>query len=309
MIKIGGSKSTGTALLAYPGYAYPNESHYLVHVSGMAWRTPVVFNRRQKVMIRMLGGVMHASPDDLSSDIFQERITPFMAAARKRKSVIITINGVNYRLTKKTRGTGQFFGWVNVPRQHLDLAFQNGETCIPYRVSFDDELVEPAEGIVHIYERVGTSVVSDIDDTIKDSLVADRRALLTNTFLREFRSIEGMPRVYNEWSDRGASFHYVSSSPWQLFESLDEMTDRCGFPRGTMHLRNFRLRDQFLKKFLIRRKGKATAIRTLMKKMPGEISCWSVIQVKGMPRSIAKSAANIPAGSRESSYETWPRVR
>ena len=36
-----------------------------------------------------------------------------------------------------------------------------------------------------------------------------------------------------------------------------------------MHLRNFRLRDQLLKRVIIRRKGKATAIRLLMKNMPG----------------------------------------
>lgn len=35
-----------------------------------------------------------------------------------------------------------------------------------------------------------------------------------------------------------------------------------------MHLRNFRLRDQLLKRVILRRKGKASAIRLLMESMP-----------------------------------------
>ena len=41
------------------------------------------------------------------------------------------------------------------------------------------------------------------------------------------------------------------------------------FPPGTMHLRSFRLRDQLFKRVIIRRKGKASAIRSLMISMPG----------------------------------------
>ncbi len=77
-----------------------------------------------------------------------------------------------------------------------------------------------------------------------------------------------MADVYRQWSQQGASFHYVSSSPWQLFESLHRMNVMNQFPAGTMHLRNFRLRDQLLKKVIIRRHGKTTAIRFLMKHLP-----------------------------------------
>jgi phosphatidate phosphatase APP1 len=114
----------------------------------------------------------------------------------------------------------------------------------------------------------GTCVVSDIDDTIKDSDVGNRKQLLANTFLRDFRSIDGMAEVYRTWSESGASFHYVSSSPWQLYTSLHQMNVSHRFPAGTMHLRNFRLRDQLLKKISLRRQGKTTAIRFLMKHLP-----------------------------------------
>ena len=271
MIRIGApKKSTGTSLLAYPGFAYPDGNVYQVSVSGMAWRTPVKINRRQKMMIRVLGGVMHASPEDLQSELFRTRIEPFMAEAHHRLSIVVTINGIAYRLKKPTRRNGRFFGWLSIPKSKIESCMASSHPSIDYVVSFDDENVTPAEGTIHIYDSNGISVVTDIDDTIKDSKVGDKRALLANTFLKEFRSVDGMAGVYNQWSNCGASFHYVSSSPWQLFESLEEMTGRCGFPPGTMHLRNFRLRDQFLKKvMLISRKGKTTAIKTLMRKMPG----------------------------------------
>ncbi len=132
----------------------------------------------------------------------------------------------------------------------------------------EGQTAEPVEGVVYLYGRSGLSVVSDIDDTIKDSAVGDRRELLVNTFLREFRSIDGMSETYRDWEQSGASFHYVSSSPWQLFKSLEKMHSVHGFPVGTMHLRNFRLRDQLLKKVSIRRRGKAIAIRDLMRNLP-----------------------------------------
>ena len=271
MIRIGNSKKTASAILAYPGFAYPSDQFWRVHVAGIVWQTPVIFNRRQRMMIRMLGGVMQATPDEMEGEMFQSRITPFMAEADHRQSVIVTINGRGYRLRKRTRRNGHFYGWIQVPRKDIEavLSQDSGRSTVPCSVAIEDEKTEPSEGTIHLYQRRGVSVISDIDDTIKDSDVGDRRKLLANTFLKEFRTVPGMSSVYQDWSTHGASFHYVSSSPWQLFESLHQMHFDHGFPLGTMHLRNFRLRDQFLRKVMIRRQGKASAIKLLIKSMPG----------------------------------------
>jgi hypothetical protein len=271
MIRIGGTKNSSSALMAYPGFGYPGLDAWRVHVSGLAWQTPVVLNRRQRMMIRMLGGVMKVAPEDLETDIFQGRILPFMAETDHKLSILITINGVTHRMKKKTRRNGQFHGWLNISPRDIEAAViaNGGHRAMEYSVSIEDESVEPVKGMIHLYRTHGISVVSDIDDTIKDSEVGDRRELLVNTFLREFRSVSGMAEVYNRWFETGASFHYVSSSPWQLFESLCELNSVHGFPIGTMHLRKFRLRDQFLKRVMLRRKGKGSAIKTLIKNMPG----------------------------------------
>ncbi len=271
MIKIGVSKDTDSALLAYPGFGQLEaKTGWRVHVSGLVWQVPVVFSMRQRMMIRMLGGVMQASSDQMSGEVFQSRIVPFMAEADHRRSIIVTIGKTSHRLRKKTRRNGRFSEWVHISEADAQLATEGtgSRQLLRYSVALDDSQVEPVESVIYLYPQNGLSVVSDIDDTIKDSSVGDRRELLANTFLREFRSVDGMANVYQKWSELGAEFHYVSSSPWQLFRSLLDLQTEHAFPAGTLHLRNFRLRDQLLKKVAIRRQGKATAIKSLLKNLP-----------------------------------------
>jgi phosphatidate phosphatase APP1 len=90
----------------------------------------------------------------------------------------------------------------------------------------------------------GLSVISDIDDTIKLSHVTDKSELIKNTFLREFRDVEGMADIYTGLSKRGVAFHYVSGSVWQLYQPIAGFFSEAGFPRGTFHLKHFRLKDR-----------------------------------------------------------------
>jgi phosphatidate phosphatase APP1 len=113
------------------------------------------------------------------------------------------------------------------------------------------------------------SIVSDIDDTIKATEVTSRHSMLANTFLRPFTAIDGMAELYRQWQTVGAAFHYVSSSPWQLFQPLSELCQLSQFPAGSMHLRYFRIRDEMFKRWRPhRRKGKAAIIAGLIKKLP-----------------------------------------
>jgi phosphatidate phosphatase APP1 len=113
-------------------------------------------------------------------------------------------------------------------------------------------------------------VISDIDDTVKFTNVADRRELLRNTLLREFMAIEGMPDVYRRWQQAGAEFHYVSSSPWQLSDCLCRFLGTAGLPAGSMHLKLFRLKDSTpLGRLTARKRSKRRAIEQIMRDFPG----------------------------------------
>jgi phosphatidate phosphatase APP1 len=58
-----------------------------------------------------------------------------------------------------------------------------------------------------------------------------------------------MSDAYRRWESQGASFHYVSGSPWQLFEPLRDLLREAGFPRGSMDMRTVRLRQLRLVRF------------------------------------------------------------
>jgi phosphatidate phosphatase APP1 len=99
-------------------------------------------------------------------------------------------------------------------------------------------------GVIRLLEPTGLSIISDVDDTIKVSEVRDRKALLSNTFVRQFRAVPGMADVYAEWARRGVRFHYLTASPWQLYEPLSEFLRTGDFPPATtFHMRIFRWKD------------------------------------------------------------------
>ncbi len=115
----------------------------------------------------------------------------------------------------------------------------------------------------------GLSVISDIDDTIKISDVTDKKALLANTFLKPFEAASGMVTTYRRLAGAGAVFHYVSSSPWQLYPALREFMDASEFPLGSFHLKLFRLNDEsFLNLFKSSRESKPPIIEALLDAYP-----------------------------------------
>ncbi|KAL6061764.1 Actin patch protein 1 [Balamuthia mandrillaris] len=134
-------------------------------------------------------------------------------------------------------------------------------------------------GRVLLVEEEGISLISDIDDTIKFSFVADKKELLKNTFLREFVAVEGMAPLYRRWQrlindcpdvPNRLKFHYVSGSPYQLYRPLalflwgpaffhfplsssssdhhpkEEKEDESRFPQGSVHLKNVAWNDKSL---------------------------------------------------------------
>ena len=126
-----------------------------------------------------------------------------------------------------------------------------------------------SEGYVHCLPHTGVSVISDIDDTIKNSNVLDKKVLMHNTFLADFKPVVSMPRVYKRWHSQGASFHYVSSSPWQLYPFLNDFLKDFGFPLGSMHLKLVRVKDSsIMNLFATPEEGKLPSINGLLSKYP-----------------------------------------
>ncbi|CEQ42838.1 SPOSA6832_04703 [Sporobolomyces salmonicolor] len=91
-------------------------------------------------------------------------------------------------------------------------------------------------------EGGGVRVISDVDDTIKwTEVLKGTKTIFRNVFVRELRDIRvpGMASWYRAMSSRGAHFHYVSNSPWELWPVVRAFMDSAGFPSGSCTLKEY----------------------------------------------------------------------
>ncbi len=231
-----------------------------------------------RILLRGLKRALKATEDELASDIFRQRIQGFTAKPIRGRRISIELAGQQMTLRRKSKRNGAFLSVVKVPEglaPEERLQGDRADRIMSLRLQDEEEAAATTsqlfgrETCIHLIAPRGVSVVSDIDDTIKATEVSSRRSMLTNTFLRPFAAVDGMANLYRQWYEAGADFHYVSSSPWELFEPLAELVQLNAFPSGSMHLRYFRISDEMLKRWRPqRRKGKAGIIAGLMKKMP-----------------------------------------
>ena len=259
-------------VLLYPTFGHQSADGRSWHigVSGVVYE-PGRENLRKRMLLRVLQRLMSVPATELQSDVFQDRISCFLVDTERGKRVAVRIGERVQMLQRPSKRNGHFRGSIQIATHELE-GLNEGST--PSDGWLDVNVVsghETVRGAVQtqLIGQTGVSVISDIDDTIKHSDVADRRRLLRNTFLKEFEAVGGMSEVYQNWSADGAAFHYVSSSPWQLYSALDELLTEAGFPAGSFHLRNIRLRDPSVLRLLFaRRSGKRRIIHKIVKMFP-----------------------------------------
>jgi phosphatidate phosphatase APP1 len=259
----------------YPtlGSLTPNGEEWLLSVSGMVFREGKL-SLTKKIMLGILRRALRASREALETELFQSRIRGFLVDALRGRHLHIRLGEQLHSLKRVSKTNGFFHedlrlkpeileNWVHSP------AAVKHATTIPWQlVTREGDAVGP-QGEILCLPRRGLSVISDIDDTIKETSVHCRKSMLANTFLQEFQSVTGMANTYQNWLKQGAAFHYVSSSPWQLYHPLSEYLQSHGFPAGSMHLRAFRLRDHMLRRlFLGRKPVKGSVIRSILQRFP-----------------------------------------
>jgi phosphatidate phosphatase APP1 len=256
-------------VVLFPSVAHLSSDgeHWIVDVHGDV-SAPSQLSFGKRMLLKLLARAMRAGHTEVCSALFQERIARFVAKDRGGRRVAVQIGDATFRLPKKTRRNGHFQASVPVPRSLAEHCAETAAVGAEQYLQLD-MFGADATGQAYLINPTGLSVISDIDDTLKHSYVACKQTLLANTFLRPFETIPGMARVFRDWWSEGAAFHYVSSSPWQLYEHLSEHLVSEGFPTGSFHLRPFRLRDHLLRRLLmLRRSGKIGVIRNLLKRFP-----------------------------------------
>jgi phosphatidate phosphatase APP1 len=170
--------------------------------------------------------------------LFRKHLRWFLVDNERGKKITVSAGGVQTTLPR-SRSNGHFKGTMRLPGS---LPGSHRESVTVAAATRTGDSRRFASRVLLVPET-GISVISDIDDTIKVTHAWDRRRTLEKTFLEPFHAVPGMASLYRRWKQEGAVFHYVSAGPWQLFVPLTEFMERVAFPEGTMHLKDFRLKD------------------------------------------------------------------
>jgi phosphatidate phosphatase APP1 len=251
-------------IVLFPTYArrLADRPGWRATVAGMVSRPLPERSRRRRLAVAVLRRLLDLDEAQIESDVFRRRADAFFFQRLAGQRVTIALPGRTIDAGPTDRA-GHFQVTFDLEDPAPGLPAR-----IAYEASSEDEAV--GAGFVHLVESTGTSVISDIDDTVKVTNVADRRELLRNTFLREFAAVPGMPEVYRRWQAGGTAFHYVSASPWQLSRCLSGFLVDAGLPAGSMHLKLFRLKDSTpLGRLPSRKRSKRRAIEEIMRDFPG----------------------------------------
>jgi len=112
--------------------------------------------------------------------------------------------------------------------------------------SLADGTLATPQPVMQVRSGAGFGVISDIDDTILHSSITDWKMAAQLTFLHNARTrkaLDGVARLYQalQTGADGSGTHpifYVSSSPWNLYDLLDDFMELNAIPCGPIFLRD-----------------------------------------------------------------------
>ncbi|OYW22612.1 MAG: hypothetical protein B7Z55_04435 [Planctomycetales bacterium 12-60-4] len=258
------------AVIFYPSYGYRIDAeNWAIVVQGCVYHQRITWLRRKPVL-SVIRRAMRVGRD--SEIFFRQRMRQFLVHFSPGRQVSIQL-GDQIATFGPTEHAGLFRGELTIPACQLAELMSESATGAPRWVQYQATLPVGDDrqflGNAQLLESSGVSIISDVDDTLKHSNVPNRGDLFQNTFVREFVSIPGMPELYRECAIRGAAFHYVSGSPWQLYEPLAEFWQSQGYPEGSFHLKRFRLRESASKlRMSLQRPHKTAAIEPILNSFP-----------------------------------------
>ena len=212
---------------------------WIVPIHGRIYR-PERSVARKAVIARALKSGFGIVPDRESNARFSERVDLLLADNKGGRRIVVAFGTRDVALPV-SGADGHFAAQLRLPASEVAPDARNGS--LGYRARLAARDPRTFLGTVLLLQAEGVSVISDIDDTVKITWVTDTRRMLEATFLKPFEAVPGMARLYTTWSASGAAFHYVSSSPWHLYEPLSAFLDAAGFPLASIDLKKVRLKD------------------------------------------------------------------
>ncbi len=152
-------------------------------------------------IVATIAGLLSLADDAEAKKIIAERVQPFLDAILPGRYVTISIGDGKDDIRK------------------LSTSNRNG-------VSHD------------VIQSTGWAVISDIDDTIKETLTSSPLSIISSTFVETPQPISGMPEFYKFLNTELESppFWYISASPYNLYPFLRAFREQH-YPAGELMLR------------------------------------------------------------------------
>ncbi len=227
----------------YPSYAArtPDGRGWSLTVQGSVYDPRISWLRRKPVFA-VIRRVLRM--DRTAEEYFRIRMRQFLMFGLRGRSITVKI-GDHERHVGESDYMGLFRGDIVLSDADLSELVPGvlPGGWLPFQAALATADDRRVVGKLQLIGAEGVSIISDVDDTIKHSNVPNRKDLFRNTFTRTFVPVSGMPELYRDCAQAGAAFHFVSGSPWQLYEPLSEFMREEGYPAGSFHLKRFRIRD------------------------------------------------------------------
>lgn len=132
-------------------------------------------------------------------------------------------------------------------------------------------------GILNVPDHAAFAVISDIDDTILHTGATDIATMVRLTFFGNARTrapLEGVAELYEQLQtgvegDPTNPVFYISSSPWNLYDLLEDFLELNAIPRGPLLLRDLGFdENKFLKSGHDHKLVKARRLLDMFDKLP-----------------------------------------
>ncbi len=259
-------------VLFYPTFARldPDGTSWTIPVRGMI-SEPEAKSVKRGLLVSDLRRSLGSQWTAEESAMFERRLRLFLVDHERGKTIRVRI-GEGVHEVGTSGPDGHFGSEVRLTADDVEGLSRSGRVRDGW-LSFEAIMRQGDDrrfaGRVLLAEPGGLAIISDIDDTIKVTDVRSRMATLANTFLRPFKPVPGMADLYGRFARAKATFHYVSASPWQLYEPLQEFCDKEGFPPGSFSMKHFRLTDSsVLNLFGSQEEHKTQAIEEILLALP-----------------------------------------
>ncbi len=260
-------------LLFFPGTAYQGlDSNWYVEIHGWIYSyhhlQPISkFQKLMQSLFKKIPGQFSVSGSE-SASLLKTRLKWFATGNQSGRALTIQLSGCEYLLAA-SNANGHFRSIIKVPENALRLN-SNGTSIIPFNLVATGQEHASISGSIYFLAPHGLTIISDIDDTIKQSDVNNKFKLLRNTFSKPFTAVPGMAKLYQQWlTNYEAHFHYLTASPWQLYKPIVDFLATKKFPAGTFNMKHFRYKDRsFFKIFQNSITFKTLAIENFIQRYP-----------------------------------------